>query len=146
LASFDPFSLGRFSVIRLPYRFEDEHLLSKFFVLLGHHKDGFGEWHAICIKATSQVTVYKNNPDKMCGCVYYRAGLVPCFPVDTVIQPDNQIPIAHKALVDAHFDGALECFDSPPGFEELLRMAVADSMTMSKRLKQRLLDILDTPN
>jgi hypothetical protein len=146
LASFDPFSLERFSVVKLPYRFEEDRLLAKFFIVLGHRIDGFGMAYAICIKATSQVAVYKNNPDKFCGCVYYHGGQLDCFPLDTVIEPDNQIPLSHKSIADAHFDNALECWLMPPDFDSLLRTAIDRSLTMNKRQKQRLLDVLDRPD
>jgi len=144
-ARFDPFTIEPFSVIRLPYRFEGGHLLEKMFVVLGHRRDGLGEAYAICLKATSQIAVYQNNPGKMRGCVYYAAGQTTCFAVDTVVQPDNQIPIKHSALADAHFDGGLTRGTLPTEFAAQLRTAIANSITMSKAQKARLLELLDCP-
>jgi hypothetical protein len=145
LAPFDPFSLSRLTVIKIRHRFEGDHLLAKFFVVLGHRTDGFGKAYAICIKATSQTAGYKNNAERLRGCVYYCAGQVNCFPVDTVIQPDNQIPITHETIADAYFDNQLECWPMPADFEALLRAAVIGSATMSKRQKERILAVLDDP-
>jgi hypothetical protein len=142
---FDPFSIKPFTVVYLPYRFEDDHQLSKYFVVLGHRTSGFEETHAICLKATSQVAGYENNREKMQGCVYYKKGTVECFPVTTVIQPDNQVAISHKVLADAYFDGSLDCMNLPPDFESLLKAAIANSVTMDNRKKKRLLTLLATP-
>ena len=143
MASFDPFSIVKFSVVRVPYRFEGQHLLEKYFVVLGHWTDGSGDSYAIAVKATSGVAVYLNNQEKMRGCVFYRGGQLPCFPCDTVIQPDNQIPLAHKMLADVHFDGGIQCWPLPPDFEAIFRAAVANSISMDKKKKQRLIAVLD---
>lgn len=135
----DPASIPRYSVIRLPYRFGTaSYTERKRFVVLGHQKG-----HAICLKATSKVDVYKNNPEKLAGCVFYKAGEVEIFPEETAIQPDNQIPIPHTHLLMMHGKGALEWLGSlPADFETKLRAAIDNSTTLDDRQISRLLDLL----
>lgn len=140
--SFDPYSIQRFSVIRLPYRFEGDRPQRKFFVVLGHRQLNAKEAFAVCVKATSKVEAYRNDSDKMRGCVFYPTGQVSCFDVDTVIQPDNQIPIPHRTIADAHFDGLLDWWPGPANFEACFREAIRNSVTMSRRSKTRLVDLL----
>ena len=132
---FDPRSLQRFSVIRVPYHFDgDPGPEEKLFVVLCH-KDEF----AICIKATSKTAVFKNNPDMMKGCVWFSAGQLDCFPHDTAIEPDNQIPVPYEAIRKAHNCGSLEVHELPDRFENDLRAAIDRSATMSPRKRARIL-------
>ncbi len=109
----------------------------KLFVVIAHQSS-----HAICIKATSKTLLYENNSDKMQGCIYYPSGTLPCFPENTVIQPDNQIPIAHDLIRKAHADGILRIHQAPASFESDLRSAIAKSVTLTPDKRARLLRIL----
>jgi len=136
---FDPSSIPRFSVIRLPYNFEGN-LIEKLFVVICHRAG-----NAICIKATSKVAIYRNNPQRMAGCVHYAGGALKCFPVETVVQPDNQFPIAHTDILKAHTKGVLEVHPPPPNFEQALLKAIRDSATLDERLRERLLMAINGP-
>lgn len=138
--TFDPASIPRHAVISLPFQFSGSaYRILKFFVVLGHRKG-----HAICLKATSQVDIYLNNKDQMSGCVFYQAGKVKCFKNDTAIQPDNQIPISHGHLKAAQAKAELQIMGIlPTDFEEKLRKAIQNSVTISGREKKRILEMLD---
>jgi hypothetical protein len=84
-----------------------------------------------------------NNATRLAGVVMYKAGELPFFEKDTVVQPDNQFPIPHFELIrqavshDAEVLGVL-----PSNFPEMLVNAVRASVTMSPREKQRILEML----
>ena len=120
-------------MIRIPYKFEGNRS-NKFFVVLCHH--GI---YAMCIKATSKTEIYKNNPSMMKGCIYYPAGSFDCFSADTVVQPDNQFPIAHGDILKAFLEGNLEVYPPLRNFEIELRRAIRDSATLDGRRRERLL-------
>ena len=124
--------IARFSVIRIPYTFEGKRS-EKFFVILCRRGA-----HVMCIKATSKTEIYKNNPDKMKGCVYYPAGSLECFPEDTAVQPDNQFPISDGDLRKAFAEGTLKIYPPPANFEQQLRRAIRDSCTLDDRHRERL--------
>jgi hypothetical protein len=127
-------------VIRVPYQFErDPRPIEKLFVVLCHM-----EGCAICIKTTSKTDLFRNNPAMRKGCVWYSAGQLTCFPLDTVIEPDNQIPIPHDDIRRAQVRGTLEVYALPASFEEDLRSAIDRSATLSPRRRIRLLSMLDT--
>ena len=130
---------SRFSVIRLPHKFIDEDkITSKRFVVIGHEKE-----FAICIKATSQIEVFKNNPSKMVGSVSFKANECECFDKDTLVEPDNQIPIRHDAITKADRDSTLTILgELPKDFGAKLIEAVENSETMSEMEQKRLLKIL----
>lgn len=130
---FDPASIPKFSVIRIPYRFEGVKS-EKLFVVICHR--GI---NAICIKATSKVEVYKNNPVMMKGCVHYQAGVLDCFPLETIVQPDNQIPIPHADILRCSMNGTLEVHPPLPNFEVEFRRAINASDTLDDRRRERLL-------
>lgn len=105
----------------------------KLFVVLCHRPP-----FAICIKATSKTTIYRNNPSMSKGCVWYGAGEVPCFPLETVIQPDNQFPIPYELIRKADNEGILDAYLLPTGFEDSLRAAIANSATLTPRERSRI--------
>jgi len=82
---------------------------TKRFVILGHR-----EGYAICIKATTKVEIYKNNPERLSGCVYYQAKEVTFFETETVIQPDNPFPIPHPYIADCEKNGKLQILGNLP--------------------------------
>ena len=112
-------------MIRVPYLFEGEARSEKLFVVLCH-KDSF----VVCIKATSKTAIFRNNPSMRKGCVWYSAGQVPCFPLDTVIEPDNQFAIPYEVLRRAERDGILQ------------GAAIRNSATLAPRQRARILAIL----
>jgi hypothetical protein len=138
LPPFDPASIERFSVIRLEYQFDGDPVpQEKFFIVLGHKSEV-----AICIKATSNSKIYE-RPEHKRGCVFYAAGEIVCFPLDTYIQPDNQFPIHHHKISECHRKGKLKSWRLPDNFESRLRDAIRDSPLLSKVQKGRLFKVLD---
>jgi hypothetical protein len=132
--NFDPASIPRFSAIRVPYKFDEDLIpLSRLFVVLAH-----AHGYAICIKTTTKVSLYKNNPSKMIGCIYFNAGEVPCFPEETIVQPDNQIPIEHSHILDSHIRGQVQVHILPAEFPAKLREAVKKSETLTGRQRKRI--------
>jgi hypothetical protein len=98
--------------------------------------------HAICIKATSQTFKYEHDKQQMVGCVFYPAKELPCFPVNTAIQPDNQIPITHTLIENQYRRGELKIWQLPVDFPERLREAIQNSIDLNGRERKRLLAIL----
>jgi hypothetical protein len=136
---FDPTSIAQFSVIRIPYTFEGRRS-EKLFVVLCRRGA-----HIICIKATSKTEIYKNNQDKMKGCIYYPAGSLDCFPQDTAVQPDNQIPISDGDLRKAFAEGVLKIYPPPENFEQELRKAIRNSYTLDERHRECLIAAIGKP-
>jgi hypothetical protein len=83
----------------------------------------------------------------MVGCVFYKSGEVKYFNQDTAIQPGNQVPISHDQLSAAHYNSELEIMEIlPPDFEQKLRKAIQQSVTISGRERKRILNIIDSPS
>ena len=120
---FDPSSLQKYSVIKLPFQLGNEsHTLTKRFVVICHEAE-----YAICLKATSKVEIYKNSKDLMAGCVYYQAGQLKVFQLNTAVQPDNQVTISHAYLSESHKNGSLDYLGlMPEDFEAKLLKAIKD--------------------
>ncbi len=138
-ANFNPASIAKYSVIRLPHKFsgESEHQRKRF-VVLGHHSE-----HAICIKATSKVEIYKNNKELMEGCVFYKAKEVSFFEQETVVQPDNQVAIPYRQLKECKQKGELEILGQlPEHFEADLIVAIEDSITLTEPKRKRLIQFI----
>ena len=139
MTEFDPISIERYSVIRLPYNFSFGSR-TKLFVVLGHRQDT-----EVCIKATSQVDAYLNNQEMRDGCVYYEAGETSHFTKDTAIQPDNQFPITHEHILACHHNRNFEDLGVlPRDFEEALKSAINNSITINKREKERVSKLLSS--
>lgn len=139
MESFDPNSLERYCVVALPHRFAgDDYDERKIFVVLCHRNH-----HAICLKATSKVQIYKNNSDAMAGVVFYGAGQFKAFHLDTAVQPDNCVPIPHERLRESKENLNLDVFGAlPDDFHGRLLKAIGNSLTLDDRQRKRLLDIL----
>jgi len=139
LTPFNPSSIAPYTVIALPWKFQDDlYAERKLFVVIGH-QNGF----ALCLKATSQTNIYKNNKDAMAGVVFYHADTLPCFPEDTAIQVDNCVPIPHSTLIDEKNRLRLEVRQVLAGdFENNLRNAIANSVMLDDRKRTRLNQIL----
>ena len=137
--TFDPTSIPQFSVIAVPYAFPDdpEPLLKRFVVIC--HKDN----HAFCIKATSNVFLYRGDPRMLAGCVFYRANEVPFFECDTVIQPDNQVAISHERIKEYELRKQFAVLGVlPDDFAGRLRAAANNSVLIEPLKKERLLKYL----
>jgi hypothetical protein len=117
--------------------------VSKLFVVLGHKSDGLGIWYAICIKTTSNQTIYGSDARRRQGCVHYPAGTLGCFPLSTYIETDNQFPIKHDDIRRAHQNGQFEVHALPGDFEQRLCVAIEASITLSRREKQRFREFVD---
>jgi hypothetical protein len=139
LTSFDPSSIARYTVIALPWKFQGEPFAErKLFVVIGH-----ANGHALCLKATSQTNIYKNNKDAMAGVVFYEGKSLTCFPVDTAIQVDNCIPIPHGTLAEEKAALTLEVRQIlPEDFDARLKKAIENSVTLDDRRRSRLKQII----
>ena len=94
--------------------------------------------YILCVKATSQTTIYENNKEMMAGCVYYKAGDIDIFPVNTAIQPDNPHPIPHEHLVQCHENNSLTILGvMPEDFHQKLTTAIQSSTTLTAVRKQK---------
>ena len=79
----------------------------------------------------------------MAGVVYYPAGSNPCFERDTVIQPDNQLPIPHARLARQESTGDYSLVGQMPAdFKDRLIEAARASVTMDGRQQKRLWIVL----
>jgi hypothetical protein len=89
------------------------------------------------MKATSQVALYVGDPEKLAGVVFYTAGQLPFFPVDTAVQPDNPHPIAHNVIAQCIARRTLVILGQMPAdFSQLLAAAITASVTMKPARKQ----------
>jgi hypothetical protein len=95
---------------------------------------------AVCVKATSNVALYVNSPEKMAGAVLIKSGTYPFFPKDTVIQPDNLFAVEHSRIAPGVVIGCL-----PESFQADLVDAINNSITMAENRRQKLLLELQDP-
>jgi hypothetical protein len=78
------------------------------------------------------------------GCVWYSAGELSMFHKDTVIQPDNQIPILYSHIKKASLSNHLEILGAlPDDFLAKLRHAIQRSETMNVLRKENILGLLE---
>lgn len=92
------------------------------------------------MKATSQTTLYENNKEMRSGVVYYKAGELAYFSLNTAIQPDNLHPIPHIEITKCYGNTSLKILGQMPGdFHDKLVAAVKASITLSEDRKQNLL-------
>jgi hypothetical protein len=120
----------------VPYQYEGQPLLSKLFVTLCHENLG-GVEYALCLKATSQTTLYENSKLVMAGCVFYKGGEIEFFPSNTAIQPDNPHPISHAYLSQCHSSDSLSILGiMPADFRRKLINAIQASFRLTPERKQ----------
>ena len=135
---FDASSIPLFSVIRLPIKLDgSDYKEPKRFVVLAHVNG-----HAYCLKTTSIVTPYFDDPSKMVGAVFYKKGSTAAFDSDTVVQPDNPFPIPYAEIELAQARGALTVSLLPGDFGDRLCEAVQKSETLKPVPKKRLCGVL----
>jgi hypothetical protein len=92
------------------------------------------------MKATSQTTLYENSKEMKAGVVYYKAGEISFFPMNTAIQPDNLHPIPHAEIAKCHANSSLKLMGQMPAdFHDKLMAAVKASITLSEDRKQNIL-------
>jgi hypothetical protein len=131
--------LKTFDVIKCPYQYQGGLSEAKRFVFLCNEVLG-GVEHAICLKATSKVTLYQNNASLMAGVVYYPRAVIDFFELDTAVQPDNLHPIPHSQLIAHLRNGVLEHLGSMPAdFKLKLEAAIQASKTMKPERKRSVL-------
>jgi hypothetical protein len=122
-------------VFRIPYQYQGQPSTQKLFVLICHEK-----LFAVCFKATSQTTLYDNNKEMRSGVVYYKAGELSYFSMNTAIQPDNAHPIPHAHIAQCHANASLKLLGQmPTDFHDKLVAAVKASITLSEDRKQSIL-------
>jgi len=140
---FNPASIKKYSAIKIRHYFADHSYHEyKRFVVLGHRDE-----YLICIKATTQVELYKNNREKMAGCVYYCAKELQFFEKDTAVEPDNQFAIPYSEIIQAYKDGEFHILgEMPDTFEVDLLNAIEDSGTLSQVESARLKSLIEAPD
>jgi hypothetical protein len=92
------------------------------------------------MKATSHTSLYDNNHEMRAGVVYYKAGELSYFPMNTAIQPDNLHPIPYAHIATCHANSTLKYLGQmPTDFHEKLLAAVKASVTLSEERKLNIL-------
>lgn len=120
----------------MPYQYEGQQSLSKLFVTLCNETFK-GTGYVLCVKATSQTTLYENSTVLMAGCVFYKAGEIAFFPDNTAIQPDNPHPISHAHLIQCYSDHSLTILGTMPAdFRQKLITAIEASIRLTPERKQ----------
>ena len=123
-------------MLRVPYQYEGQPLLSKLFITLCNDTLR-GTRYALCLKATSQTTLYDSSKEIMAGCVYYKAGEVGFFATNTAIQPDNPHPISHDYLIECNTNNSLTILGvMPQDFHQKLTTAIQSSIRLTSERKQ----------
>jgi hypothetical protein len=131
----DATELKSFDLIRLPYTYADERPELKRFVFIRHEAG-----YAICLKATSKVILYLNDPTLMAGVIFYQKNSLAMFELDTVIQPDNPHPLSHIEINRSIKQGTFEHLGAmPEDFRAALLNAINASKTMKPERKRNLL-------
>jgi hypothetical protein len=119
----------------MPYQYPGDPAVVKIFVLICHEGG-----NAICMKATSNVAIYANNPDLKAGVVHFEVGSVPFFSEETAVQPDNPHPIAHVDISRCQANGSFKVLGQMPAdFIERLRAAINASITIKPARKENFL-------
>jgi hypothetical protein len=122
----------------MPYQYPGQAAVAKRFVAVCHEAG-----YAICLKVTSQVTLYTSNPKMMGGVVFYTAGELAFFEADTAVQPDNLHPIPHGDILRCVQNHTLELLGTMPlAFRGQLSTAITTSVTMKPARKKHLLERL----
>lgn len=102
-------------------------------MVLGHR-----DRNLICLKATSNTAVYEADPERMAGCVFYRAGATALFTRDTVIEPSQQFAVPYQRIRNPRqVLGVM-----PPDFHAKLLQAINGSILLSARERRGLLAFL----
>jgi hypothetical protein len=128
----------------VPYQYSGQPLLSKLFITLCNETLQ-GARYVLCLKATSQTTLYDNSKELMAGCVYYKAGETRFFSSNTVIAPDNPHPVPHGHLVQCHTNNSLTILGvMPQDFHGKLLTAIQASITLTSERKQHWITRLPT--
>ena len=96
---FDPLKIGRYTVIHVWYEYPSQRGEEKYFIVLRHDKASAG-FICRCIKATSRIARFENDPDLLKGVVLYEQRTIPFFTERTVVDPDSKLDIDHSHLKD----------------------------------------------
>ncbi len=80
----------------------------------------------------------------MDGCVFYKANLMPCFEVDTAIEPENVFAIPYEKLVRYHSRKELETMHVLGGqIKEDMERAIQSCEQIEQARKEKLLKLLN---
>jgi hypothetical protein len=136
---FKPEEIPIFSVIRIPVELLGQ-IVRKRFVIISHVAK-----HAYALKATSRTEAFGQDPGRLKEVVVYEPGECPLFSKRTIIDPRNQFPISHGALIQHHRKSSYEHFGVlPADFKQKLIHAIEISRVIEPNRKQRLLTQLDS--
>ncbi len=136
--SFDPQQIGRYTVIRVYYKYANQPGGEKLFVVLKHAKEG-EQVFCWCIKSTSQVQRFTD--EMLEGCIFYKANELSFFDQDTVIDTANIMTLLHDTLEKEANLGRFRVEGKmPANFHEKFVKAVRASTTLEPKKKAKLLE------
>jgi hypothetical protein len=135
-APLDPAKISKYSVIQVPIKFDEGSAKAlKLFVVVCHEQQCL-----ICLKATTRVESYKNDKERLAGCVYYKAHET-VFSYETVIQPENHFAIRYSDIRTHERNGEFRVLGRlPSDFEPKIILAIENSLTISRSLRKKLID------
>jgi hypothetical protein len=135
---FRPEEIPVFSVIRIPVLLNGQAMLKRFAVISHIGK------YAYALKTTSRTETFDQNPEWFKAVVVYEPGECPLFTKRTIIDPRNQFPLPHGALIRHHRKGQYEHFGVlPPDFPEKLARVIETSRVIEPNRRHRLLAQLE---
>jgi hypothetical protein len=136
---FDPLKIGRYTVIHVWYEYPSQRGEEKYFIVLRHDKTSAG-FICRCIKATSRIARFENDPDLLKGVVLYEQRTIPFFTERTVVDPDSKLDIDHSHLKDQSRKNRFRVAGKmPEDFHERLVKAIKDSDQLAPKIKRELL-------
>ena len=139
---FDPHKLSRYTVIRVRYAYSGQPSEEKLFIVLNHEKQN-GQTFCWCLKATSQVQNYAGKKDVLDACVIYDPKELEFFPLATVIDPNNPIPMLHSTLATAARRGEYRIEGKMPSdFHEKIVEAIRSHPVIEPKNKKILLEAI----
>ncbi len=140
--AFDPAKLARYSVFRVHYEYANQEPGEKLFVVLKHGKKLLTPY-CMCIKATSRTQRFQGDKSLLNCCISYKAGELPFFPLDTIIDPSNFIPMLHATLSAEATQGRYRIEGKmPEDFHKKLIQAIKGHPTIEPKTKQILLECI----
>jgi hypothetical protein len=143
---FNASDLGKLSVIRIYYEYPGEPPGEKLFVVLNPtYRPADQPLIAFCLKVTSNVARYESDPQLLKGCVLVPEKALPFFPVKSVIQPDNLMPLSHEKLLSLGNSGQFRLEGQlPVEYETKLIAAIDACKTLNPKKKKIIKDILNS--
>jgi hypothetical protein len=105
------------------------------FVALKHFE---GDAFVVALAPITHIAPYLNDPDLKAGCVFYKAGAVPGFTRDVIVEPrtSHRHAIPYKMIESAEQGGHFRNFGLlPDDFVLRFKDAISKNVTLNKREK-----------